>query len=171
MNELINDVLTVNKSESNKIKFTPVETNLYELLTSLLDNIKLSSPENIKFVFDYNAGEKIFIIDNKLITQIVTNLLSNAVKYSPNGGKINITVHKKDYNIILSVCDQGIGISEEDLKLLFEPFHRGQNVGPISGTGLGLSIAKKSAEMHHGSLAIQSKLNEGTKVIVTLKCE
>ena len=73
MNELINDVLTVNKSESDNIKFTPSETNLYELLSGILDNIKLSAPGNINFDFDYSLQENIFELDSKLITQITTD--------------------------------------------------------------------------------------------------
>ena len=92
MNELINDVLTVNKSESDNIKFTPSETNLYELLSGILDNIKLSAPGNINFDFDYSLQENIFELDSKLITQITTNLLSNAIKYSPKGGKVSFRI-------------------------------------------------------------------------------
>ena len=168
MNELINDVLTVNKSESDKIKFNPGKTDLYDLLNGVLENIKLSAPENIKFIFDYKLDEKIFYLDGKLITQIVINLLSNAIKYSPKGGKISFVVTKvKDY-LFLSIADEGIGIPEEDQQLLFEPFHRGQNVGAISGTGLGLSIVKRSIEIHHGTLSITSNINKGTKAVITL---
>jgi PAS domain S-box-containing protein len=170
MNELINDVLTVNKSESDNIKFTPSETNLYELLSGILDNIKLSAPENINFDFDYTLQENIFELDSKLITQITTNLLSNAIKYSPKGGKVSFRITKEFDNLLLSISDEGIGIPKDDQELLFEPFHRGQNVGAISGTGLGLSIVKKSTQIHHGTLSINSEVNKGTEIIITLPC-
>ena len=171
MNELINDVSFVNKSDSDKIKLRPEEGNLYELAKSIFDNIKISASKDTKLIFEYNIDQKVFKIDGKLITQILTNLLSNAVKYSPDGGSVILTIGKEDDFILLEVSDNGIGIAEEDQKNLFEPFHRGINVGTIQGTGLGLSIIKKSAELHGGRLEVQSKLNEGTKVKVLLNCE
>ena len=68
------------------------------------------------------------------------------------------------------ISDQGIGIPKEDQAHLFEPFHRGQNVGTIAGTGLGLSIVKKSAEAHNGKLILESDVNKGTKAIVFINC-
>jgi PAS domain S-box-containing protein len=168
MNELINDVLTVNKSESDKIKFNPSNIDLYKLFVGILDTTKLSAPGNIGFIFNYKLKQKLFILDGKLITQILINLLSNAIKYSPRGGNIVFTVTKVKKILQLSVCDEGIGIPEEDQNLLFEPFHRGQNVGAISGTGLGLSIVKKSVEIHQGVLEVRSAINKGTEVIITL---
>jgi PAS domain S-box-containing protein len=170
MNELINDVLTVNKSESEKIKFNPGKINLYESLNGILESAKLSAPENISFIFSYRPEEKIFNLDIKLITQILTNLLSNSVKYSPKGGNIKMEVTKGKDCLLFSVSDEGIGIPEEDQKLLFEPFHRGQNVGAISGTGLGLSIVKRSTEIHHGMFSLNSTLGKGTKIVITIPC-
>ena len=171
MNELIIDVSIVNKTDSDKIKFTPAEGNLYEIAKSIFDNVKLSAPNNLKFEFNYNLEQKIYRIDNKLITHILTNLLSNAAKYSPNGGAISLIINKENDFVSFTISDNGIGITEEDQKNMFEPFHRGVNVGTIHGTGLGLSIAKKSAELHNGSLTLESKVNEGTRVTVLIKCE
>jgi PAS domain S-box-containing protein len=168
MNELINDVLTVNKSESEKIKFNPNKIDLHDLLTGILENAKLSATDTIEFIFDYHIEENLFNLDSKLVTQILTNLLSNATKYSPKGGSILLKVTKEKDWLSFSVSDEGIGIPEEDQKLLFEPFHRGQNVGAISGTGLGLSIVKKSTEIHHGFLSIKSIINKGTEVTINL---
>ncbi len=170
LTELLSDVLTISRSETGKLKFNPMNIDLYELITNIIDTLKLSTPDNIKILYNYNMDEKIFYLDNKLITQILTNLLTNAVKYSPNGGNVILNVDKCETYISLTVTDDGIGISDEDQKRLFEPFHRGENVGKISGTGLGLSIAKKSAEMHNGRLSIESKLNVGTKITVLLNC-
>jgi PAS domain S-box-containing protein len=168
MTELINDVLTVSKSEAGKIEFHPQQTNLYELLKELYKNAKLNSPQNIKFVFEYNVEKKTFMLDSKLLTQIISNLLSNAVKYSPEGGEVSFIAQEENKHLYLSVIDSGIGIPEEDQSRLFEPFHRANNVGAITGTGLGLSIAQKSAEIMGGELIMDSKINKGTKISVAL---
>ncbi len=170
LTELLGDVLTISRSETGKIKFNPMHIDLYDLIENNIESLKLSMPENVRIIFNYRLDEKIFYLDNKLITQILTNLLSNAVKYSPKGGNVILTVNKCENCISIAVKDEGIGISDEDQMKLFEPFHRGENVGKISGTGLGLSIAKRSAEMHNGKLNIESKLNEGTEVTVFLNC-
>jgi len=170
MTELINDVLTVSKAEAGKIEYNPSKINLYELSNNICQNVKLAVTDKIQFNFEYNLEEKIFALDHKLITQILSNLLSNAVKYSPEGGIVSLVINKENDDLILSVTDEGIGIPEEDLSRLFEPFYRSQNVGTISGTGLGLSIAQKSVEIMGGKLLVNSKVNEGTKMIVVLKC-
>lgn len=169
LNELINDVLTVSKSDSGNIKFNPAETDLLELINGILENVKMSATKSIKFEFKYKMEETIFFVDAKLITQILSNVLSNAVKYSNEGGTVNFKAEKDSKFLLFTVTDNGIGIPEEDLERLCEPFFRGQNVGSIPGTGLGLSIAKKSAEIHRGKLVVESKPNKGTKITVILE--
>ena len=170
MTELINDVLTVSRSESGVIVFNPSENNLHELMKTIIDNLRLSAPDKINILFEYNMEEKVFDLDPKLLNQVFTNILSNAIKYSPKGGTVTVSVEREKECISITITDEGIGIPEEDQKRLFEPFHRAENVGTISGTGLGLSIAKKSVEIHHGTLSIKSQVNRGTQVLIKLNC-
>ncbi len=171
MTELINDVLTVSRADTGKTSFNPSMVDFYELAHNIVTEASLSTPANVKLNFNYEIEDKILHIDIKLMTHILTNLLSNAIKYSPGGGNINLHVKKEDEKLLLQVEDEGIGISDEDQKLLFEPFHRGNNVGAIAGTGLGLSIVEKSVEMHKGILKVKSKINEGTMVTVQFSFE
>ncbi len=171
MTELINDVLTVNREDSSRIKFIPEKVNLHEFLDEIINNIKITASTNIKFKFDYKLKANVFKLDKKIIKQVATNLISNSVKYSPNGGIIKVDVCKEDDKLLIIIEDEGIGISQEDLEQLTEPFHRGKNVGSIAGTGLGLSITKRSIETHGGILSIESELNKGTKVTVKLDFE
>jgi len=171
MTRLINDVLILNKAEIGKIKFNPKRTNLYSLISEVLENVNLSNVNKIKIDFIFEPEQFFFNIDNKLVTQILTNILSNAVKYSLQNGVVILTIKQESENLILFVEDEGIGIDEKDLKLISEPFHRGLNVGTIEGTGLGLSIARNSAELHGGELRIESRLNIGTKVTIILKVD
>ncbi|MGB8192407.1 MAG: PAS domain-containing sensor histidine kinase [Chitinophagaceae bacterium] len=105
-------------------------------------------------------------IDTNLIKNTFINLLSNAVKFSGENGKISITTAVIDKNFMMSVEDDGIGISEDDQQHLFERFFRAKNAINIQGTGLGLHIVSKYLELMNGSINIKSKLNEGTTVTI-----
>ena len=97
---------------------------------------------------------------------MIENLVSNAFKYSKEKNpKLKLTFRQK--TISISVEDNGIGIPENEINSLFQPFHRGDNVADISGTGLGLAIAKEYTELNGGNIQVESKENEGTKFTVT----
>jgi signal transduction histidine kinase len=110
--------------------------------------------------------------DAARLSRVFANLLSNAVKYSPAGGTVTVTVARavegKSRWAEVRVTDQGIGIPEEDLPHLFNRFQRASNVGSIRGTGLGLAGAKQIIEQHGGSIAIESRVGQGTTVTVRL---
>jgi signal transduction histidine kinase len=120
------------------------------------------------FEFEYKASRDIVTADEKLLRQILMNLLVNAVKYSPGGGIVKLIAKVNDNNILMEISDQGIGIPEGNMAVLFEPFCRGENVGSIQGTGLGLSIVKNSVEMHNGSIDVKSKINAGTSFYLNI---
>jgi len=171
MTGLINDVLTLNKAEVGKFEFNPKMSNLYQIINNEVENATLNNNDRIKINFNFEPEQTIFNFDEKLVKQIVSNILSNAVKYSPQNGVVMLKVKQENEYLELSIEDKGIGINENDLSLLTEPFYRGGNVGSIKGTGLGLSIARKSAELHGGKLLIESQLNKGTKVTIILKLQ
>ena len=98
----------------------------------------------------------------------MANLLSNAIKYSPQGGEVKVLLKFFTDRVQIQITDNGIGIAPDDLKQLFEPFHRGQNVRRIPGTGLGLVVVKKCVDLHHGQINLTSELNIGTSVTVSL---
>ena len=109
-----------------------------------------------------------FLGDETLLRQIVSNLLNNAIKYSIPNGTVLFELIKQEKNVILKFQDQGIGIIEADQKQLFQPFHRGENVGAIPGTGLGLAIVKQCVEVHGGDITVNSQLGVGSTFTVTL---
>jgi signal transduction histidine kinase len=106
--------------------------------------------------------------DERLLGHIFTNLLSNAVKYSEPGTTVEFVLEQNGSDLIGTIVDRGVGISEEDQKKLFTAFHRGSNVGSRPGTGLGLVLVKRCAELHGGKLQVSSALGKGTSVVVTL---
>ena len=99
------------------------------------------------------------LIDPDRIEQVIENLLSNAIKYTPDGGKIHITLASKDDGLLLGVRDQGIGLPAHTLERIFEPFGRAPNalVRNIPGLGLGLYICRQIAEQHGGRLWAESE--------------
>jgi len=106
--------------------------------------------------------------DPRLMRHVISNLISNGLKYSSTDEHVSVRLQDVGDRITFCVVDQGIGIPDRDLRHLFEPFHRAQNVGTISGTGLGLSIAREAVEMHGGTIEVQSRINEGSTFTVSL---
>jgi signal transduction histidine kinase len=110
-------------------------------------------------------------VDSRLVERIVTNLLSNSIKYS-SGGTISLGLTCDSGKLVFEVCDQGIGIPDQDQQWLFESFYRASNAAKIPGTGLGLSIVKKCVECHGGDIQVISSVNVGTsfKVEIPYEC-
>ena len=168
LTELMDDVLTVSRIESGKIQLNPGKINLFEICNKVVEDFKLKKDFNHLLIFKYNTNENEFYLDQKQIQIILQNLISNAVKYSPHGSIIKLTIEYQKKEIQICVTDEGIGIPEEDLQHLFEPFHRSLNTESIQGTGLGLSIVKNAVDLHGGTIDVSSKLGEGTKFFITI---
>jgi PAS domain S-box-containing protein len=168
MTQLLEDVLTINNSEAQKIAFNPLKLDLITFCNQLLEDLEASFI-NHSLIYHINPQDKFFVyLDQKLMRQILTNLLSNAIKYSPVGSKIYFTVNQEKDMINFAIQDEGIGIPVEDQVRLFESFHRGHNVGNIQGTGLGLAIVKKGVELHQGQITFSSKIGKGTTFTVQI---
>lgn len=168
MVNLLDDILTINRAETGKLEFNPKWLDLQCLFLQIIDEICLSDDGQHTVTF-YCEGvwHKIYF-DEKLMRSILGNILSNALKYSPNNSQITCRLEFQPNQTLINICDQGIGIPEEDKKDLFEPFCRGKNVRKLSGTGLGLVVVKKCVDLHQGNLLISSQVNQGTTVTITL---
>ena len=123
--------------------------------------------EKHEVILDFTTDEKEFQLDRKLMKFIFNNLLSNAVKYSPDGGKIGLTIKTNKQYLIIEISDEGIGIPPEDVHKIFDSFYRSKNIGQIKGTGLGLAIVKRAIDLQNGEISVVNKLNKGT--IFTVK--
>ena len=181
MTEMLDYVLLIGQSEAGKLEFKPASMNLEKFCSDLIEEIQILGLKTHQFSFVCEGNFLDINMDERLLRHIFTNLLSNAIKYSPEGGKIEFKLTENllvehttidglntSKNAVFTIQDQGIGIPEEDIKHLFESFHRAANVGTIAGTGLGLAIVKKSVELHQGTIEIKTKLGVGTTFIVTL---
>jgi signal transduction histidine kinase len=115
------------------------------------------------------SGECLVLGDPERIERVLQNLVSNAVKYSPAGTRVTVRIEKGPQFAVLSVSDEGPGIGEEDLRVLFQPFGRGRSADAFAeGTGMGLYIVKRIIEAHDGRIEVQSEFGRGTTFRISL---
>ncbi|WP_394221355.1 ATP-binding protein [Alteromonas gracilis] len=171
--EIVNSVLDIKQIEAGKMRVMPRAVNTNDFFTHLFSLTKIRAEDSgITFstIIEPSVPESLFFDDTKF-GQIALNLLSNAIKFTNHGKAVKAQVKYKNGNVIFNIVDEGIGMSEEDQKRLFTPFERMENAQKISGTGLGLNISKRLIELMDGSIKVSSKLNQGTRVSVTLPAD
>lgn len=176
--EMINDILDLAKIESGKLEVHPSDFDIGTLVAAQCDLAQpLSQKKNIDLEYEVSPDLPSVRLDQGKIVQILNNLLSNAIKFTPDGGRINITVQRDDQGELrLTVADTGVGISEPEQQLIFEKFRQGTTVMPggnamtreYSGTGLGLSIVRELCRLLGGDITLQSELGMGSKFTVHL---
>ena len=171
MTAMLDEVLIISKSERGNINFNPSSVNLEEFASEIIEQVRMQALPGHNIIYDYKLPYQNISADPQLLNHILNNLLTNAVKFSPKGGDVNLTVEDENEYIKFTVKDNGIGIPQEDIKNLFEPFFRAQNSAGIKGTGLGLSIVKKYVQLHNGEISIESDPGKGTRFFVKIKRE
>ncbi|HEY5084937.1 MAG TPA: HAMP domain-containing sensor histidine kinase [Rhizomicrobium sp.] len=168
---IINDILDLAKAEANKLTLEEREIDLVQVAS---ESIRMCEPRalqsGIKIALKSCADQVIARADGKLILQILLNLVSNAVKFSHNGRLVEVSLSVSDRSVLMRVRDEGIGIPAPDVERVLRPFEQVENslTRQHSGTGLGLPYAVKLAELHGGTLWIESQVNIGTTVTVAL---
>lgn len=175
---LINEILDMNKIESGNSKLKERETNLSDIIDDILAiiNPQVYAKNHTLEIKVHNLVHENLLADSIRIKEVLMNFLSNAVKYTNDGGRIIMEIAEKESHIKGRACyeftfrDNGIGMEEEFVKHIFDPFLRAENVEykPIEGTGLGMSIAKKLTQMMNGSIRVNSVLGQGSEFIVTI---
>ncbi|MFN6495785.1 MAG: ATP-binding protein [Nostoc sp. DedQUE01] len=168
MSKLVDNMLLVNQFEVQKPKLKPMQLDLLEFFSDLIEQERETAGDRHELIFKITGNNQGFWGDRGLLQQIFTNLMSNAIKYSPDGGTVEFHLIGKESQVIFSIQDRGIGIPMADQENLFQSFSRGSNVDTIPGTGLGLAIAKACVELHGGNIALFSQVGQGTQVTVTL---
>ena len=154
--------------QKSAIKFKPQPFDLRLFCKQLLSEVVVAFGSNHSFEFTCLYQYLFVKLDINLMGQIINNLLTNAVKYSPQATTIKFAVFSEKEQIILSICDEGIGIPASEQAELFEEFHRGSNVDNISGNELGLSIVKQAVELHGGTISVESEVGIGTNFTVCI---
>ncbi|HTB53588.1 MAG TPA: ATP-binding protein [Ferruginibacter sp.] len=158
--DILNEFLSLGKIEDGKSITHFTDFNLKTLLIEICSELKGNIKNGQHFEYTHIGDENVNL-DASLLRNIIINLLSNAIKFSPLNGAIIITSSTVS-DIIITVKDNGIGISKEDQKHLFELFFRGNNATNIEGTGLGLHIVAKYVELMNGHIDYTSELGKGT---------
>ena len=162
---LINDILDLSKIEAGKMVIRAEDVLLEELIGEVTNSITpLVMNKGIDFNIERNMNTKVILnTDRDRIVQVLINLLGNAVKFTDKG-EIKLGISRADDRLVFDVRDTGIGISEENQKIIFEEFRQadGSTSRKYGGTGLGLSICKKIADLFGGSLSLKSKPGIGS---------
>ncbi len=174
---LLNDILDLSKIEAGQLE---IRKDVVNIKSFIIVTIKIFSEkaERKGLILESQIDDGIpsnLMLDELRLRQVIYNLLSNAIKFTPTG-KITISVQReniesKNISLLFKIKDTGIGIPEDQQKLIFEPFRQrdGQDLAQYGGTGLGLTISKKLTELMGGTITLESKVNQGSTFIVQLK--
>ncbi|GIO10998.1 PAS domain-containing sensor histidine kinase [Cohnella xylanilytica] len=178
LNRLIGDILELSKIESRRspLQFSPVDVRAF--LERLMEFMSTEATKK-NIALDLQAEEELFVeADEDRLGQILLNLLQNGINYTPEGGTVRVKAEfvegtdpeGGDDRVRITVSDTGIGIPKKDLPRIFERFYRVDKARSRSsgGTGLGLSIVKHLAELHHGSIRVESTVGVGSHFILEL---
>jgi len=169
---VINDILDISKVEAGEFELNEEETDLAHVIDQSLRLVReRAKTKRLAIEVALDPDAPFVLVDQRLIKQCLINLASNAVKFSPGPGRVSVASRiDADGSLAISVTDTGIGIAEEDIAKVLQPFSQVESAFSRSheGTGLGLPLAKSFIEVHGGSLEIQSTIGTGTTVILRL---
>jgi PAS domain S-box-containing protein len=168
MIQLLEDILVIGRAEAGKFPFKPEMVNVKELCQEIIEEIKVTYDSRHEIIFSCIGQADKVLLDEKIVRHIVTNMLSNAIKYSPPESSIYFDLLFSKDSVTFNFKDEGIGIPPDDLKRLFEPFHRATNVGDVFGTGLGLAIVNKAVDAHGGTIKVSNNADKGTTFNIVL---
>jgi CheY-like chemotaxis protein/two-component sensor histidine kinase len=175
---LINDVLDMSRIESGKMTLSENTEDLIDIVDTLKDIVQADvDAKNLAFEVNTDVRHSGIMCDKLRLNQVLLNVLSNAIKYTQASGSVEMQVKEKEspksgYALFeFRIRDNGMGMNEEFLKTIYEPFTRASSstVSGIQGTGLGMSITKNIVEMMGGNIEIFSEENKGTEVVLNIE--
>ncbi|MCA9902192.1 MAG: response regulator, partial [Anaerolineales bacterium] len=174
--ELINDILDISKIEAGMLELTLNKVAVADISeASLRFILSPALKKAIKIIPNIEPSLGFIEVDERRFKQILVNLLYNAVKFTPEGGQVGLDVScdPENKDLLFSVWDTGIGISQADQQRLFQPFVQldSRLAREHEGTGLGLALVSRLTELHGGTLHLQSELDSGSRFTIKLPCE
>ena len=157
---LVNKLLTISKLENKKLILNKQTVNLEPIIDDIVEKAKAKTTKNIDFIVDLLT--KHVLADEQYLTEAISNLIDNAIKYSKDNIEISITSQNSEKYVLLKVRDNGIGISKEDQRVIFDKFgraavHEQNRKGGVSGFGLGLNYVDQVMQAHGGKVTVQSE--------------
>lgn len=174
MMRMVTDLLHLSRIDNTTSQLDVELINFTAFITFILNRFdKMRSQDEDKkyeLVRDYPINSVWIEIDTDKMTQVIDNILNNAIKYSPDGGKITVSMKTTDDQMILSIKDQGLGIPKQDLPKIFDRFYRVDRARSRAqgGTGLGLAIAKEIIKQHNGFIWAKSEYGKGSTFTIVL---
>ena len=165
LTDILNEFLSIGKIEDGKILAHYSLFNIKENIEVVCNEMQTHVKDKQKIIYQHSGEEDVYL-DPSLLRNILINLLSNAIKFSNEKTEIIVSSSVSNQTILLSIKDNGIGISKEDQTHLFERFFRAANVTNIQGTGLGLHIVGKYVDLMDGIIDFKSELEIGTEFII-----
>jgi len=171
LSKLINNIVDSSKIEAGFFQINLSNNNIVEVVEEIVMSVTdFVNSKGLSIIFDTDIEEKIIACDPEKIERIVLNLISNSIKFSNIGDEILVTIIGKDEFVEISVKDNGIGIEDKDLEMIFNRFKQVDKSlsRNFEGTGIGLSLVKSIVELHEGVISVESKLGEGSKFTVKL---
>lgn len=168
---LINNIMDKSKIENGKYKINKSQCDIVYIVEEATLTLKESiESSGIELIFDTDVEEKIINCDKYDIERCIVNLVSNAHKFTPNGGRISVTIKDLNNSVEITVEDTGIGIEKKYHDTIFDRYSQvvDKNNENKSGTGLGLAITKHIIDLHNGKIYLESEPNKGTKFIIIL---
>ena len=176
---LVNQILDFRKFDQNKEKLNLSKTEIVGFVDNICASFRILANNKVKLVFESEFAQLNMSVDVDKVGKIVNNLLSNAYKFTPDGGKIVVSLRAKtryemkggDHDMLcISVADNGKGISDDEKKNVFDRFYQvnGTEMQPAGGSGIGLNLVKKFAELHGGNVSVHDNTGGGSVFVVEL---
>ncbi len=169
---IVDNLISVQKVTTKTLEFHPTPTPLVSFCQALVNQWQQDARNQYQIIFNsYGETHPFAEVDPVLVRQILDELAINAMRFSPLGSQIQFNLIWQADRVLFQVIDHGIGIPEAEKSQIFQPFYRGKNADEIAGTpgvGLGLAIAQYATQLHQGTMTLDSQVNQGTTVTVSL---
>lgn len=165
---ILNDFLSFERVEQGDVSAQPEEVDIVHMCIGLIEELRGGAKAGQALEYDHTSDERSIIIDRSMTLNALTNLMTNAIKYSPENSPIILRTSIANNILTASVIDRGIGIPEEDLPYLFDPFFRAQNAGTVQGTGLGLHLVKRYMDMVRGEVKYSTTPGNGSTFTIRI---
>jgi len=169
--QLVNQLLDLSRIESGNMKLRTAPENIVPLVNGLLQSFcSYAERKRMSMAFTSSSDEIVVYIDRDKIQTIVTNVLSNAFKFTPEGGRVEVSVTQNSQQVSIRISDTGLGIPAAKIPRIFDRFYQvdGSHTREQEGTGIGLSLTRELVELHKGTIAVESEEGRGTTFTVRL---